>query len=206
MARLGSRTDPDPAARGAAGTPPRTVMPPALAGISGRGRDCGSAFAVAGDLPYMGHHGLALTRSMPRLPARRSVPDASIHRAFPFRRPPGSDDQGGRRTSVSGSSRPGDGEGHPSPDLTGPAVRSTRQRWQDVVAPLQEAERAEVRAFERTSRQRALAEGPGTCRGMSVARKLCGAGTGIGFRVQSEPEPAGSRRGAPVVDEERESL
>ena len=113
----------------------------------------------------------------------------------------------GREANIHwGSSRPDDGGGHPSPDLSGPAVRSTRQRWQDVDAPLQKAERAEVRTFARASWQRALAEGPGACRGMSVARKLCGAASGIGFRVQSEPEPAGSGRGAPVVDEERESL
>ena len=85
---------------GTAGTPPPTVVPPAPAAFCGRRSDRGSAFAVAGDLSYMGHHGLALTRSLPRLPARRSVPDASIHRAFPFCQPPGSDDQAGRRTSI----------------------------------------------------------------------------------------------------------
>ena len=44
----------------------------------------------------------------------------------------------GREANIHwGSSRPDDGGGHPSPDLSGPAVRSTRQRWQDVDAPLQ---------------------------------------------------------------------
>lgn len=142
-----------------------------------------SAFAVVGHLSYMSRQGLALMRRLSRrggILALQTFDTPGAPRLLGLLATAGRSETVSRSVAQSAGWRP------LPPDVLGPAVRSIRQQWQDS-APLHQAERAEAWAFDRTSGRWVSARGRPVA-ATSVARS-CAMPTGIGFRVQFEPEP-----------------